>query len=41
MDSVVTGVVDSVEKSGRKRKKLTAQEKWQFPLQTYHRLPYC
>lgn len=34
MDSAVTEVVDSVEKSGRKRKKLTAQEKWKVFLET-------
>lgn len=34
MDSTVTEVVNNVEKSGRKRKKLTAQEKWQVFLET-------
>jgi transposase-like protein len=34
METAATEVVGSVENSGRKRKKLTAQEKWQVFLET-------
>lgn len=34
MDSAVTEVTGGIEKSGKKRKKLTAQEKWRVFLET-------
>jgi hypothetical protein len=34
MDSAAAEVTGGIERSGRKRKKLTAQEKWQIFLET-------